>query len=702
MRQFRWVLEMGIPVLTAGDFFIDQSFDDIASHRGLGPDAQSLLRNAAGRYDVSKGNLTSQRFKTLTLRFDADDFEVSCDLFDRDPPKTRRSLLGGRSDWHSSWRGRISDCRDTADGRVAFLATCARYTVDSKSGRPDETTAEVNIEIDKATGRLLSASGRVAHDKAIIATNAWHADMSGLPAGKPFRRIRLNYLVLGPALTELCDADPTAPSQDEVLGQLFEEQGPASIPGAFAGDVDVTARKLDDIPLARLAASATFDDVTANVLAEQALRIGQAAQEDQPWDWECLLVFAGLGFQQAPPGNFSRLVIGRAHGFSNPRDRFRSRYGAIINTTRVKDEVGKSQASGVHDITWSLRHYALHEIGHLLNLPHPWRRVLGERSLGPDDPGALTWMNYASRHPYAQIAAVKLAAAREESEALGNGHGVDAAEALVAKRRDHFFEQLGMGRFSRTERQFIRHAPLDQIAQGGRTFLDHNVSTPAMMPAADVPVLQIGVFFEGVFHRVSQIAGLEWTRNGRPEELAPVPLFGRIFGDLTRDENAQVPSLEVMLQTGAVQLIVQEDTAVDPLLGETRQTEAYDPPQADRDAFNAGRFAGLASVLDASDPAQRKRIAALPWIRRDPLRSLFTIPGKRYRCQIQYFGNGQTVASNVVYLDFEQSRPLEPPLEPEDGQSDEDFYSPFKRGRGVVVTTVSDDGTSASLRLPPE
>jgi hypothetical protein len=55
------------------------------------------------------------------------------------------------------------------------------------------------------------------------------------------------------------------------------------------------------------------------------------------------------------------------------------------------------------EITRSLLHVCVHELGHVFNLPHCWQRSL-DRPPFPSRPGAKSWMNYPNRYPGGQRA----------------------------------------------------------------------------------------------------------------------------------------------------------------------------------------------------------------------------------------------------------------------------------------------------------
>ena len=160
---------------------------------------------------------------------------------------------------------------------------------------------------------------------------------------------------------------------------------------------------------------------------------------------------------------------GRALGLDMMPRRFGDRRAAVIFPREVmascRRQIDRAAHAGAefdyvaHRLTFTI----LHELGHLMNLPHPWQRDVFAASGMPAEPQARSWMNYGSLYP--------LGIANDF--ALAGFSGANRRNQTDAIARTNFLGALAKDvSFTTEERIHLFHAPHDRIAAGARTFVD--------------------------------------------------------------------------------------------------------------------------------------------------------------------------------------------------------------------------------------
>lgn len=163
-------------------------------------------------------------------------------------------------------------------------------------------------------------------------------------------------------------------------------------------------------------------------------------------------------------------LLGRAFGLGTKAHMSRSRFAAVVYLKAVEESFGavrgprSDDPEYVCDLARHIRHYYIHELGHLMNLPHPWQRDAFATPDLPANPAARTWMNYGSRYPLGRLMekSRQIAATPDVSER-------DLARQDSMRSLDGPMFEPG---FAPLEERWIRHAPFNQIASGKRFFTE--------------------------------------------------------------------------------------------------------------------------------------------------------------------------------------------------------------------------------------
>ena len=254
-----------------------------------------------------------------------------------------------------------------------------------------------------------------------------------------------------------------------------------------------------------LADSQSFNEygpLINSALGERAERVGnllrknrifwdQRKADEAPFDFSLIPVDDGSPFRQLAPYQWSDDPYTFVILFSSKHDRSygtvpnldRSKYplskvraGAIVFVDKIIEEYKKKEKArnGGGEIFWQeephrteieriINRTYVHELGHLLNLPHTWQRGQFPSPPLPSNPAARTWMAYGSRFPLGDF----MITSRKK---LTDG---DEEEMEVLKQEDSRIateDALRDVTFSDTEERWIWHAPFDHVSPGGPYF----------------------------------------------------------------------------------------------------------------------------------------------------------------------------------------------------------------------------------------
>jgi hypothetical protein len=164
--------------------------------------------------------------------------------------------------------------------------------------------------------------------------------------------------------------------------------------------------------------------------------------------------------------------LGRTLGIDRLPRRFGARKAAVVFPKEIVRSFAKQNPNveapytgHEEELAYRLRFTILHELGHLLNLPHPWQRDAFSQAQMTAEPAAATWMQYGSLFPLGAANAFPVDAHEDEDQRRELRHRLAAPHFRIGGK-------LREARFTEQERLHIFHAPYDRISAGGRTFID--------------------------------------------------------------------------------------------------------------------------------------------------------------------------------------------------------------------------------------
>lgn len=572
-------------------------------------------------------------------------------------------MLGGKDSWDYSFFGEISHVVAGSGGR-RFVALCSVSHREPQYWSGTSVRGVLELEVPKhgeAVG--LSFTLIAGTDGGIGVIHSWTAQLSR--TSESLRRVRLVYDVhpeIGDGSVHAAIKQVMSPDGRFSASRVLERAGialTATSDGQF----------LNAIPVDPI----LYEGQTLPHFHGIPQRLVNQIQTETEADWVNYCLFAADFGSQANGAPLKTELYGEAFGFEQPQDRFFSRYGMVINAAAVAENevVAPDQiADPVDRIAYMLRFTVVHEFGHLLNLPHAWSRHRGHSLLGERRPEALSWMNYAGRHPFGPAAGAALRALPRKTDAQKA-----KKDAHIAARERVFFAQFDKevartGGFDDRERAFIRHAPLDHIAQGGRTFLDPYLPAPKLYPEprSSQQGLQI-VSLDAADNSMRALSEVElwpWRFDGSSNvlELPYLPAAIAFRGP----DNALLPVKKMAEHAGNLQLIVHklppDPTQLPPLPVQTRVFT----PDAIHDrglsttvaGFTAARVTkDLFGLLSSEQRAieEINRLTPMPWVQYRALSQLFsnTAVGGSYAIQAVLHGE-RSIASQIVKMSFGPQR----------------------------------------------
>ncbi|WP_172293144.1 hypothetical protein [Pseudoruegeria sp. HB172150] len=592
----------------------------------------------------------------MSLRFDGLGLYVSGDIFI--PGKQRRNgiLLGGRDDWEMSFYGRISSYLDLggeADGMVCLIVPCA---LSSNTGRDSGeliTNGVLQAVFSTTGGKGEIVSCRLDTVEGAGSELWWPGASVEIPVDGEkldyFRRVRFRY-VLGPGTEK----------EGAGIRSLFDPESKESIHSALKQHgIHVIAEEITDTKAfhGEFESADAFRELSAQMLIDAYLRKSQATVPEP--DWEHTIVFAGLTDNNernpesdAPPQEYKNMFSGVSYGFDRPVNRFRSRFGSVINVTETTRITAKSQMGGVSDVTWTLRSVTLHEIGHLLNLPHSWSRHLGHGFLPRNAEASASWVNYHSLYPVGPFARAVINSFEHE----------DQRPALLTARRENYFSKMKEGQYDEAEDSFIRHAPLNQIAQGGLTFLDSARQAPALvMPQGDrnKPMgdqLQVVTLSGGEWKPLEKLELWQWhaSRNRSVTEIPPIPAFIRL-------KDFQDEFLWYSLATGSLQIVMRAEHGEETQWSPPRNVCVLDPMRL---LPSNPEFAATSGLPEKAVVQPGATLMGFPWIMKEDVSAHFNTfwhgdRPKRLTFQvIGYRVSGVVMRSNIFEVEYTEKKDI--------------------------------------------
>ncbi|MEM9224082.1 MAG: hypothetical protein AAGB11_17000 [Pseudomonadota bacterium] len=154
----------------------------------------------------------------------------------------------------------------------------------------------------------------------------------------------------------------------------------------------------------------------------------------------------------------------------------KSRFGAVVYVKEVVDGyLEREQRGGIENylehlpaLARRIRHFYIHELGHMMNLPHPWQRDEYAMPSLPANPAARSWMNYGSRFP------LGLFMDRSRTWASEGDQATASELKLVDSERNADAALFEPG-FTAEETRWLHHAPFNHFTPGGRYYTEQFV-----------------------------------------------------------------------------------------------------------------------------------------------------------------------------------------------------------------------------------
>ena len=173
-------------------------------------------------------------------------------------------------------------------------------------------------------------------------------------------------------------------------------------------------------------------------------------------------------------------VSGLVPGLDGERPAQKPRTGAIVYIKQIIDNQLERQGLGFEtyfgadgkprpefaeltDIIGArIRMFYMHELGHMMNLPHPWQRDVFSTPELPAQPAARTIMNYGSLYPLGRLMEVSRRRSSTDDGVLTTLLRADSDRSFAGALKDAVYTPL--------EVQWIRHAPFDFFVPSGNVF----------------------------------------------------------------------------------------------------------------------------------------------------------------------------------------------------------------------------------------
>lgn len=589
---------------------------------------------------------------SAVLRIDPEQPFVSGDVFQARDAFKGPYKLGGRTDWFYSFYGPLRYVIRTETTKV-FAGVCVIVRNQGAKSDPFVQRGAVAITTDLSESHIIDVQFLYYFDSGVV--HAWRGHQSA-PTDPAFRRVRLIFW-----------ADETVKENEKyskIVDMLTDEDDIFSVRGALRSvGIDALVEHEHDFDTICRMAPVADDDPCSDPFLER--------DADADADWTHIIRFEDFNAahdgadahdgHDHPSGGTDNTIYGITHGLGDAQHRFRSRFQARINLASIAADAKErglefeGPDAELKQMAWQVRHTTVHEFGHLLNMPHPWSRETAYDLLDTSMPDAMSWMNYPGLFPLGTITKAYLSSFGRPQR--------DALTARLSKRfhqrhRENIRRNAG---YTQMEKHFIRHAPLNQIAQGGDTFLDHRLPAPKIKPPtnrSDVR-LEIVVPMGGALHPAREVNLFFFHQlKGNTEQLPVLPAFVRVHGghgpgDHDHDKIAS-------LVAGNLQVLLRKRNTLKPehwFNDEPTKILILDPI---KDLEDRKAILSKASALDMGiadeigDPeSTRSDLITLPWLELSRLKDMFGNGSlHEFAMQAVLFLDGSEIRSEVLRLTY--------------------------------------------------
>ncbi|ABD55176.1 hypothetical protein [Jannaschia sp. CCS1] len=238
----------------------------------------------------------------------------------------------------------------------------------------------------------------------------------------------------------------------------------------------------------------------------------------------------------------------------------KTRFGAVIFVRPIIDQVlekmGSTDWQAHRDaIVDLLRRTYVHEIGHLLNLPHTWQRGRFALPPVPANPAAQSWMAYGSRFPLGDFMTTS-----RKKIANGSKPQEDAllkADALLSNE-----DALSDPGFTDAEKGWLWHAPFDHISPGGPYFTAREPEPVRLHEPAASSDLRLSIDLWDT-HGTDPDTGAAILSRGAHHLFSWQPIFGEVVFNAPHNVAADSP-FHFAFQSPMLSLLMREEYPAQP------------------------------------------------------------------------------------------------------------------------------------------
>ncbi|PUB14189.1 hypothetical protein [Yoonia sediminilitoris] len=436
---------------------IEQLLDDPTLYAPAESADCGLLVPRKGRYElvVTLQSGAHQKQCLMILRVDPDNAMISGDLFDGTTPEDERA-----DKWMMSWRSEALYLpRDTLGWDVA--AVCAVTRSKGRTRRREKLVLTCRFDETAPTATLRDCQFSLINGDKKALDGALSKQVGHSPT---FRRIFLRA-----ALDETLYKDLFMQHVlDFALGKYLPETENFDVLDSFSQTgVSVEIAKVEKIKGGKVFGKPVLGSLDGYLRALDA-------PPEHPFTFD--IFYSALNDDD----DENNIPQGRVPGLSNPVQTHQNRtvaaifpyeiLSSYITAYNAQNDVPFDHATAseadIKAIGYRIRFAVLHELTHLLNLPHPWQRNLFGPALGRSEPHARSWTNYGAFYPLGSVmdyyfASINDAPARSRARSVRSDRAFKASLAPDA----------GVD-FTAREKMQLFHAPFDQIAAGQRAFSD--------------------------------------------------------------------------------------------------------------------------------------------------------------------------------------------------------------------------------------
>ncbi len=522
----------------------------------------------SGRFvlDLVRTNAVGGHFP-VQFRFDPEGRALSGDIF------VLSVSNPGKQNWKLSWRSdAVYVFNPKVKDRPWDIAAICQIRRKTEAGEPMALeNALVTVSFSTESDRNLIETFRCAVLPKSGGDQPSNDDFSfeparlkpngSAPTNRHFSRFREIDLKLS--------VDPTVWTQpffkrvlDDMLGH--RDQYSPLMSAIFDAGIYVRGTRLGETELSPVG---NVLDITFNTYL-------RALSEPPPDPFTFTLVLSG----ESDQGPKDIVPLGRALGMTTQFPLFYARTVAAVFPHEILRSYLKSHPdldpdtvdidtlgeTHVRAMSFRLKFYILHELGHLLNLPHPWQRSAFELPGLLNEPEARSWTNYGSLYPFGPLNQSVLPQGSDE-------RCLQSARTLDGVFKKHVS-------FTCAERWHIRHAMFDDIAAGHSSFVRPEMSHIAMKDRNEDRT-RFKLDLDLLHMSKGPTTGTRYENGAKENRYEPVSGIATLHLDRwmsTEEDNRH--SLQFRFGSGHLFLLVRSEFDNGKTTNRQRVTEFYDLP----------------------------------------------------------------------------------------------------------------------------